>query len=41
MAKGDTALQTAINEALAQMEEDGFIDETYDYWFGSGADTEE
>ena len=31
----NTPLQTAINEALAQMEADGFIQDTYDYWFGS------
>lgn len=35
MGQENTALQTAINEALAAMEADGFIDETYDYWFGS------
>ena len=29
------ALQTAINEALAELEAEGFIQETYDYWFGS------
>ncbi|MGN0383650.1 MAG: transporter substrate-binding domain-containing protein, partial [Eubacterium sp.] len=37
MGKGNTSLQKAINEALAAMEEDGFIEETYDYWFGAGA----
>ena len=36
MGKKNTALQKAINEALADMEADGFIAETYDYWFGSG-----
>lgn len=36
MGKENTALQTAINEALKQMEEDGFIEDTYDYWFGAG-----
>lgn len=35
MGLENTALQTAINEALAQMEEEGFIQDTYDYWFGS------
>lgn len=35
MGKNSTALQAAINEALKGMEADGFIDETYDYWFGS------
>lgn len=33
MTKGNTELQKAINEALAQMQADGFIEETYDYWF--------
>lgn len=37
MGKENTALQKAINEALAEMEKDGFIKETYDYWFGSKA----
>lgn len=36
MGKENTALQAAINEALKQMEEDGFIEDTYDYWFGAG-----
>lgn len=36
LPKENTALQAAINEALAQMEADGFIQETYDYWFGAG-----
>lgn len=35
MGLKNAALQTAVNEALAQMEADGFIKETYDYWFGS------
>ncbi len=35
MGLENTALQAAINEALAQMEADGFIQDTYDYWFGS------
>ncbi len=30
-------LQEAVNKALAEMEEDGYIEDTYDYWFGSGA----
>lgn len=37
MGMNNTALQKAINQALAQMEEDGFIAEIYDYWFGAGA----
>ena len=41
MGLGNTALQTAINEALAQMEAEGFIADTYDYWFGSGSSAEE
>ncbi|MCR5310595.1 MAG: transporter substrate-binding domain-containing protein [Lachnospiraceae bacterium] len=35
MGKNNTALQKAINEALAAMEKDGFIKETYEYWFGA------
>lgn len=35
---GNTALQEVINEALAQMDEDGFIDDTYEYWFGAAAE---
>ena len=38
MGKDNTALQAAINEALKQLEEEGFIQETYDYWFGSAAE---
>ena len=38
MGKDNTALQTAINEALAQLKEEGYIDETYDYWFGTNAE---
>ncbi len=38
MGKDNTALQAAINEALAQLEAEGFIQETYDYWFGSAAE---
>lgn len=34
MGLENTALQTAVNDALAAMEADGFIQETYDYWFG-------
>ncbi|MCR4617594.1 MAG: transporter substrate-binding domain-containing protein [Lachnospiraceae bacterium] len=30
----NTALKEAIDWALAEMEADGFIQETYDYWFG-------
>lgn len=37
MGLKNTALQKAVNEALADMEADGFIKDTYDYWFGSGA----
>lgn len=35
MGLNNTSLQTAVNAALAAMEADGFIRETYDYWFGS------
>ena len=41
MGLENTALQAAINEALAQMEAEGFIADTYDYWFGSGSSAEE
>ncbi len=37
MGKQNTALQKAINEALAEMEKDGFIKETYEYWFGASS----
>ncbi len=37
LGKNNTALQKAINEALSQMEKEGFIKETYDYWFGANA----
>ncbi len=36
IGKGNEKLQAAINEALAQMEEDGYIADAYDYWFGIG-----
>ncbi len=32
------ALQTAINAALAELEAEGYIQETYDYWFGSAVE---
>ncbi len=35
MGKDNTALKAAIDQALAEMEADGFIAETYDYWFGA------
>ena len=38
MGPENTALQEALNKALAEMEADGFIRETYDYWFGSSAE---
>lgn len=31
-------LQKAINEALAELEAEGYIQETYDYWFGTVAE---
>ena len=37
MGKDNTALQAAVNEALRQLEAEGFIQETYDYWFGAAA----
>lgn len=35
MGKNNDELRAAINEVLAQMEADGFIADTYNYWFGS------
>ncbi|MBR6303900.1 MAG: transporter substrate-binding domain-containing protein, partial [Lachnospiraceae bacterium] len=35
MGLENTALKEAVDWALAGMEADGYIDETYDYWFGS------
>ena len=29
-----TALQTAINEAIAELTEEGFFDENIAFWFG-------
>jgi len=33
MAKDNTALQTAVNAAIAQLTSEGFFDENYTYWF--------
>ena len=30
-----TALQTAINQAMTFLDEDGVLAETFDYWFGA------
>ena len=38
MGKENAALQAAINQALAELEEEGYIQETYDYWFGAAAE---
>lgn len=38
MAKDNTGLQKAINQALLELDEEGYIEETYDYWFGSAAE---
>ena len=38
MAKENTGLQKAINQALKELEEEGFIEESYNYWFGSAAE---
>lgn len=38
MAKDNDGLKTAIDQALKELEEEGFIKETYDYWFGSAAE---
>ena len=37
IGKENTALQKAVNDALAEMEKEGFIKETYEYWFGAGS----
>ena len=36
MAKDNVELQTAINEAIAQLEEEGFFQESIAHWFGAG-----
>ncbi|MEM5770068.1 MAG: transporter substrate-binding domain-containing protein [Bacillota bacterium] len=33
----NTALQAAINEAIAQLTAEGFFEENYEYWFGAAA----
>lgn len=38
IGKDNTALQTAINQALKELEAEGYIKETYDYWFGAAAE---
>jgi ABC-type amino acid transport substrate-binding protein len=35
LTKGNTALQTAINEAIDELKEEGFFKESTEYWFGS------
>ena len=35
MGKDNAALQTAINEAIAQLTEEGFFEENIEHWFGS------
>ena len=35
MSPENTGLQAAINQALKELESEGFIKETYDYWFGA------
>ena len=35
MGMGNTALQAAINEAIAQLTEEGFFEENIAYWFGA------
>jgi len=35
VGKNNTELQAAINKALAELEAEGFIKETYNYWFGA------
>ena len=36
MGLDNVALQTAINEAIAQLTEEGFFEEITEYWFGAG-----
>ena len=38
MAPDNTELQKAINAALAELEAEGFIKDTYDYWFGAATE---
>ncbi|MCR5419005.1 MAG: transporter substrate-binding domain-containing protein [Lachnospiraceae bacterium] len=38
IAKDNEPLQAAINQALKELEEEGYIKETYDYWFGAAAE---
>ena len=38
MELGNTGLQTAINQALKELEAEGYIKDTYDYWFGAAAE---
>jgi polar amino acid transport system substrate-binding protein len=35
MGKDNTELQTAINEAIAQLTEEGFFEKNIEYWFGA------
>mgnify|MGYP002509298233 CR=1 FL=1 len=37
----NTALQEAINKAMAELREEGFFEETAAYWFGNGESAEE
>lgn len=36
MGKDNEALQTAINQAIAELEEEGFFEESIAHWFGAG-----
>ncbi len=36
MGLNNTALQTAVNAAIAELTEEGFFDESVAYWFGAG-----
>ena len=35
MGKEDTALQTAVNQAMDELKEEGFFEKTANYWFGA------
>ena len=35
MGLENTALQTAVNAAIAQLTEEGFFEENVEYWFGA------
>lgn len=40
MGKDNTALQEAINKAMAELRKEGFFEESAAYWFGNGAEAD-